>query len=902
MGTTGGVASGPVSFIRVFDSATDVVKQGGTRRGANMAILDVTHPDILRFINEKRNPTRLTNFNVSVAVDRDFMELAKRDGEYELVNPRTREVTGRLNARDVFEQIIDCAWWTGDPGLVFMDRINDGNPNPHLGRIESTNPCFAGSVRMATDRGLLTFRELHESKAPIYVLTDNRAAKLRRSEGSQGGTATATRLGRGTTLREALPVFMTRREWPVFRLETNHGYEVIATRDHEFFTPSGPKPMGLLQEGEELLIQSAPGTWSRNYALPPLTPGKKLNGRIKRGEANPPREWTRELGELLGWITGDGWVSQDLPAGRNTPTTTVGIMFGNAQETPLVPKFQGLIREWLGMEGNETVRNGTTTLYYKTAMWEFLESLGMSGSRSPEKSIPGSLWGAPREAVMGYLSALFSTDGTVNISAHGASCSIRLASSSRKLLKEVQLLLLNEAIVTKIHLRQEAGEKEMPDSNRQPKLYRHGSQYELIMDGESRDRFIGKIGFMIPEKQEKALAWMSGRTRATREETFTDRVKSITMHGTEDVYCTTEESTHTIIANGMVAAQCGEQPLLPYESCNLGSINLARMLRYTEDDIRIDWERLAKTCRTAVRMLDNVIDMNKFPIPEIAEMSRSTRRIGVGVMGWADMLIQLAIRYDSEEAFQLGRKVMRFIRAEVHLHSSELATWRGVYPAWEGSEYNPPQGDYREPIQMRNSAPVTIAPTGTISIIAGTSSGIEPLFALSYERNVMDGTRLIEVNPHLEAVARHAGFHSDELMETVAKTGTLQGTAAPGWAREIFRAAPDISATAHVNMQAAFQAHTDNSVSKTINMPEEATIEDVRDAYILAYQTGCKGITIYRDGSKANQVLSTGERASQEVGGNGAHPHPHPTRPRGRGPGRWPAAPSWSGPGTATCT
>ena len=469
VGTTGGVASGPVSFIRVFDSATDVVKQGGTRRGANMAILDVTHPDILRFINEKRNPTRLTNFNVSVAVDQGFMEKVRKGGEYELVNPRTGKVTGTLEAREVFRQIIDCAWETGDPGLVFMDRINDGNPNPQLGAIESTNPC-------------------------------------------------------------------------------------------------------------------------------------------------------------------------------------------------------------------------------------------------------------------------------------------------------------------------------------------------------------------------------------------------------------------------------GEQPLLPYESCNLGSINLARMLTYTEDSVEIDWDRLQETCQVAVRMLDNVIDVNEFPIPQIGEMSRKTRRIGVGVMGWADMLIQLGIRYDSSEAFDLGRKVMKFIQNQTHRYSAELATWRGVYPAWEGSRYDPPGDSGFEAVQMRNSAPVTIAPTGTISIIAGTSSGIEPLFALSYERNVMDETRLIEVNPHLEAVARHAGFYSDALMEEVARSGTLQGTDTPQWAKEIFRTSRDISPTDHVHMQAAFQAHTDNSVSKTINLPAEATREDVEDAYLTAHKTGCKGITIYRDGSKQDQVLST--QSSREAEGTitpAAHPHPHPApRPRPR--------------------
>jgi ribonucleoside-diphosphate reductase alpha chain len=447
VGSTGGVASGPVSFINAFDAATDVVKQGGTRRGANMGILNVTHPDILKFIRAKEDGTRLINFNISVALTEEFMERVKNNQDYDLINPRNGQVTGQLNAREVFDLIVEMAWKTGDPGIVFLDRINRDNPNPQLGQIESTNPC-------------------------------------------------------------------------------------------------------------------------------------------------------------------------------------------------------------------------------------------------------------------------------------------------------------------------------------------------------------------------------------------------------------------------------GEQPLLPYESCNLGSINLARMVHYTDDDVVIDWDRLARVIRTAVHLLDNVIDMNNYPIKEIADMSRNTRRIGVGVMGWSDLLLELGIRYDSEEALQLGEEVMRRIQEGCYQASGELSEQRGTFPAWEGSIYN--RLDDLRP--MRNSAPVTIAPTGTISIIAGASSGIEPLFALSYVRNVMDHTRLVEANPYFEAVARHEGFYSPELMERLAESGSLEELDVPQWVKNVFRVSHDIEPEWHVRMQAAFQTYTDNSVSKTINFPYEATRDDIRQAYMLAYETNCKGITVYRDGSKADQVLSTGETGRHAVG------------------------------------
>ena len=460
VGSTGGIASGPVSFIRAFDTATDVVKQGGTRRGANMGILNVTHPDILEFIRSKEDGKYLNNFNISVGVTQEFMEKAKAGEDYNFISPRTGEVVGRENAGRVFDLMAEMAWKTGDPGLVFLDVINRDNPNPQLGYIESTNPC-------------------------------------------------------------------------------------------------------------------------------------------------------------------------------------------------------------------------------------------------------------------------------------------------------------------------------------------------------------------------------------------------------------------------------GEQPLLPYESCNLASVNLTRMVKYsdTASEVLIDWDRLARAVRTAVHLLDNVIDMNQYPIPEIEEMSKKTRRIGLGVMGFSDLLIQLGIPYDSEEALELAERVMDRVREETNAASAIVAEQRGAFPAWEGSAYNNPnQGSALGAGPMRNSAPTTIAPTGTISIIAGASSGIEPLFGLSYVRNVMDNTRLVEGYPYFEAVAKNEGFYSAELMEQLAEKGSLSGLDSgldvPQWVKDVFRTSHDISPEWHVRMQAAFQKHTDNSVSKTINFPHDATVDEVRRAYMLAYEMDCKGITVYRDGSKDSQVLSfaaTNETAEPEA-------------------------------------
>jgi len=441
VGSTGGIASGPVSFMKVFDTTTDVIKQGGMRRGANMAILNVDHPDILDFITAKEDPEALTNFNLSVAVTDSFMQAVIKGSDYDLVNPRTGEVTGRLNAKEVFDKIVDMAWSTGDPGIVFIDEINRHNPTRKLGKIESTNPC-------------------------------------------------------------------------------------------------------------------------------------------------------------------------------------------------------------------------------------------------------------------------------------------------------------------------------------------------------------------------------------------------------------------------------GEQPLLPFESCNLGSINLSKMVLCENNQPQIDYAKLSQTIKLAVRFLDDVIDVNQFPLPEIAEKTKATRKIGLGVMGFADMLIQFGIPYDSDKALELAEKVMADIQQYATDASVELAQERGVFPSFDISDYAD------EGLKVRNATRTTIAPTGSLSIIAGCSSGIEPIFALSYVRHILEGEEFVEVNPYFEEAAKKGGFYSPELMRQLAEGGKLYDMPGiPEEMKRLFVCAHDISPEWHVRMQEGFQKSTHNAVSKTVNFPYEATPEDVAKVYMLAYQKGLKGITIYRDRSRESQVLTVGKGA-----------------------------------------
>ena len=302
---------------------------------------------------------------------------------------------------------------------------------------------------------------------------------------------------------------------------------------------------------------------------------------------------------------------------------------------------------------------------------------------------------------------------------------------------------------------------------------------------------------------------------------------------------------------------CGEQPLLPYESCNLGSINLVNFLVEENNKLQVDYSKLRNVVRTSVRFLDNVIDANSYSVQKIADMTFSTRKIGLGVMGFADMLTKLKIPYNSDKGLEIGHSIMNFIREEADIMSEELAKERGPFPAYKGSRLDSPGST-----EIRNACRLTVAPTGTISMIAGCSSGIEPLFALCYRKqNILGGEKLYYINEEFEKVAKESGFYSEDLMEYLSDGGSLQTLPdVPDWAKEIFVTSADITPEMHVRMQAAFQDSVDSAISKTINFPNEATKTDVHNAYMLAWDLKCKGITVYRAGSRNTEVLTTGTK------------------------------------------
>jgi ribonucleoside-diphosphate reductase alpha chain len=868
--STGGRASGPLSFLRVFNAATEAVKQGGARRGANMGILRVDHPDILEFVDCKLGGG-IGNFNISVAATDAFMEALASDAEYDLVNPRTGQATGRLRAREVWDRIVHAAWRTGDPGMIFLDRINrsPANPTPELGLIEATNPCIGGDALVPTDRGLLPMRAiaLGHREGGVAVKVDQRLLPSRLMVWEGTNNVPLAAYGHG-----CLPISRAfcSGERDTVRMRTSAGFELVCTPDHRLMTDRGWVEAGALRVGlDRVWIQSDPGAFGGDATLPISVPTEFVGANGRRYRHALPRRWSADLGRIVGWLVGDGWL-------RTAPASNplVGFVFGRDDDA-MLGYVAEVMTPWFGRPVKVWARaRGARHLMYPGKFFSgFFESLGVRPVGARDKAVPHTLFRAPRPAVVGFLQGLFSADGTVRENPKTNSSWIALTSKSRELLRGVQLLLLNLGIKSSVMDRSRAPREGLFSyRTKAGELRSYGSDgmlFELGIFGKSRGRFLQEIGFL----NDKQVRLEPVRYAGSYAQKWSDVVASVVPAGRRAVYDLTEPQSHSMIANGLVVHQCGEQPLLPNDACNLGSVNVAKFAVERAGRWEIDWTELERVVRLAVRFLDDVIEVNPYPLPQVDEMVKANRRVGLGIMGWADLLFILGIPYDSEDALELAERLMAFVHAKGHDQSARLAEERGPFPHWSRSIY-------RHGRPLRNATVTTIAPTGTISMIAGCSSGIEPVFALAFEHRVKgtDGERVLAFfSETFERLARRHGFHSDALMAEVARRGSLAGVeGVPAAAREVFKTAHEVDAVWHVRHQAAFQKHTDNGVSKTINLPESATEADVAAAYRLAWELGCLGITVFRDRSKGAQVLTPGLRPGAPAADErGVKPRPH---------------------------
>lgn len=751
-------ACGPIANMIDVNQLGDTFTQqgvGAVRKAAMMFQLRVDHPDVLDFIHCKDGGNVITNANISVNITNGFMNAltgrGSEDYHFDLV--WNNEIVRTVDARDLWQQIAESAWKTGDPGLFFVDRVNGpANPISHIAPISATNPCMLGSTRLLTTTGLRQIADL---------AGDSRSTTIWTPDGWQSSTVWKT----GTR--------------PVVAVSLSNGQRITTTPDHRILV------------GEE---------WIEAGDLL----GNRLDPFVGAGNWDGDDPWSEQDLVRLGFFQGDGHFHH-AQGGHG------GYVHIGAKDVDVQPLFADC-----------TVHGSQQRHYYLASGDPLLQAardFGIVDRPLPERGFPERAYTLAPRNLCAFLRGVYSANGA----ALQTTPRITLKSTCLPFVEGVQLALLALGYRPYITRNQSASIK-WPNGT-----YTSKASYDLNLTSSDVGKFAREIGFVQTYKQTIIDAAETGDGTHRRRPIVT----AVEAVGEADVYDFNVQS-HIGWANGFYSHNCGEVPLLPYESCNLGSINLSNFA--IPETRQFDWDRLTICVRLATRFLDDVVTVNHMPSDATYMANLRSRRIGLGVMGLADALALLQIPYDSDEGTSFGRTVMQFIQDVADKTSLDLGRERGCYEAWAGSDHE------RQGQPYRNAFRTVIAPTGSISILAGCSSGIEPYFALEWSHTMETGTKL---------PVRALGY--THWLNSPAQHPQNGSTPLPRY----LQTAQDIDPVWHVKMQAAFQQYTDSAVSKTINMPHSATVEDIKRAYLLAWEEGCRGITIYRDGSRSVQVLNT---------------------------------------------
>lgn len=806
-----GIASGPVSFLRMYDHAFGIVKQQN-RHGANMAVMRVDHPDILEFVDCKRKEGDIKNFNISVSLTNAFLMAVERKDTTswkctwngKLYLPREVDRTSGIvtkpiimTAEQLFHRIAFSAWRNGEPGFLFPDTINKSNPLPGLGPLEACNPCLTADSWVTTSDGP---RQIKQLVGIAYTLPSMIAP---------------------TETAHALKGFFSKGIKPVYHLKTTEGLTATLTSNHRLLTSSGWKEADKLEVGEKLYID--------------LTHPNKWSGA-----------GTEDEGYLVGLVVGDGYL-KDRTALICLWDTEESVTTIKEKVSTILLEHMGHVPTWSRIEDRHEWRISSSWLH------DLCASFGVvRGSKTPKELIEGT----SSAFYCGFLRGFFDCDGSPQGSSGKNGFTVRLSQSDEETLQVVQRMLLRLGIRSSIYRRREAGQRPLPDG-KGSKLYECKVCYEVVISGRSTQVYAERIGFVREHKAAKLLHSLEERKRTWYRESPFVMFASLEMAGEAEVFTTTVYTDeHAYGAQGFIHRNCGEQNLHDGDVCNLGSINLGpfvvkRRPPTSQDNWSsyVDWHALDKTTRTMVRMLDNVIDRTSHPVEHVNTTFRNNRRIGLGIMGFSGMLYRLRIGYNTKQGREVADSVMEFIQESAVAESKLLGEKKGSFSNIHLSIY---AGSVR-----RNAALTNIAPTGTTSMALDVGSGLEPEYALAYYKKVMNGTQMRYVNEELLYNLKEVGKDSDEILDMIIRSGTVQKCPdVPEWIRQVFVTSMDILPLHHVAMQAVFQRYVCNSISKTCNAPNSATIQDVCDIILEAWRSGCKGCTVYRDGSRTEQVLN----------------------------------------------
>lgn len=813
-------SSGPVSFMQMWNAMSRTISGVGHRKGAMMAVMNIDHPDIEKFIHAKRNNTAsnpvLEMFNISVAITDDFIDAVINDKEWNLMF--NGEICKTVKARVLWNMIVENNWAKAEPGVIFIDRVNKKNNLWYCEKITATNPCVTKDTRILTVNGFIKIEDLIGRNKPLQVKVDRRAchqdviASYHSDNPSLKVTVPDTYGGEVKTSTCVFPTGKAR----VFRVITKHGYEIRATDYHKFLTPCGYKKLADLKQGDELLIYSGTGGFGDKGSY--------------------------ELGLITGWLITDGYVSEKRAF----------LDFYNSKK-PLAEVFLQAVNKLLkehNCRKTVQIRKQNRRDCYKIASQMLLNVLNKYGFAG-KTAVPEYIFQGTQDCVKGFLQAVFTADGTVLKDSDKQSYSLRLTSVNLEVLKDIQLLLINLGIVSRIYKnRADERSKALPDGNGGYKKYGCKAIHELTVSKENLVKFAELVG-LLGAKNDQLHEVVKSYRRGPYKENFTTTVVEIIPEGVEEVYDVTQPETHSVVFNGLVTGQCGEQPLPPGGACTLGAINLTQFVTEPfSESARFDLNSFTRAVSTAVRFLDNTVDKNFYPLDIQRSEATLKRRIGLGIMGLASTLAMMKIKYNSKEALDFIDKVMSAMRDTAYLTSVELAKQKGAFPLFDSDKYlhgNPESFAHNLPEHVkkeiekhgiRNSHLLTVAPTGSIAqLVNNVSSGIEPVFSLSYTRR--NYNEEFEVEDYAWRLYREINSNSIEDKP------------------EFFVTAHEISPEWHIKVMAQVQKYIDASVSKTINLPKDTTVDQMKNIYLLAYNSGLKGCTTYRAGCLDVEILST---------------------------------------------